>query len=56
MKAPRPLSPSQVCASRIWIAGYLRLQGATFRMIAQVMRITPEAARRYVAKFNRFKP
>lgn len=56
MKRPSPLSPSQVCRARTWLAGHCRQQGASIRQIAQVMRLTPEEARRYVAKFNRFKP
>jgi hypothetical protein len=45
-----------VCRARAWIAAACRENGATFRMIAQVMRLSPEEARRYVAKGQKGRP
>ena len=48
-----PLPPGDVCFYRTQWAGALRRAGLTFRAIRQVMNITPDRARTYVAKANR---
>jgi hypothetical protein len=45
-----PLLPAEVCEQRMRIAGLLRRSGMKIYAIRQVMNLSPEQVRRYIAK------